>query len=30
MTKYQKPSDDSIGAGPQTSLNISSRGVDVL
>ena len=30
MTKYKKPSDDSIGAGSQTSLKISSRGVDVL
>ena len=30
MTKYRKPSDDNSRAGPQTSLNISSSGVDVL
>jgi hypothetical protein len=30
MMKYQKPLEDNIGAGPQTSLKISSRGADVL
>jgi hypothetical protein len=30
MTKYQKPSEDSIGAGLQTSLKISSREAEVL
>jgi hypothetical protein len=30
MIKYQKLSEDSIGAGPQISLKISSKRVEVL
>jgi hypothetical protein len=30
ITKYQKPSEDKIRVGPQTSLKISSSGADVL
>jgi len=30
ITKYQKPSEEKMGAGPQTSLKISSSGADVL
>jgi hypothetical protein len=30
MTKYKKLSKDKIGAGPQTSLKISSQRANVL